>query len=33
MHLVTDEDTTKFEHVLGVEAIRERVLKRNEVKL
>ena len=33
VHLVSEEDTKKYEYVLGVEAIRERMLKRNEIKL
>ena len=33
VHLVTQEDQELWEHVLGVEVIRERVHKRNEVKL
>lgn len=33
VHLVTQEDQELWDHVHGVEGIRERVHKRNEVKL
>ena len=33
VHLLSDQDTQVYEEVIGVEAIKERVKKRNEVKL
>ena len=33
VHLITSEDREKFEEVIGVDHIKERVKKRNEVKL